>query len=636
MAWRVEAWTIPGVGTFSKLIGDIPVTQASFNTRIGWGQGKMTVPADYTELATLLDPNVSGSLIRYFWDTVPKFEFEVDKFTLKAGEQSIESVVFEGDDILGILNRAVLYAFDYPTKPTIDPDWKWGLSDPAGSFTNGEFDAGSTNINFEDQAAGGFGEIRPSSVYSAVVEDTEISDVSPIAGTYSMTFTAGVGPSGLKKEITVKPGERYQFSLQYKDLSASGARFTFGASLTGKNTIVHHTNGFTFNGIAKAELGNVAEGAGATDGAVQTINLDVTVGSGPDPDDEQKELTLYVLYEDAVAAPEIRIDTYTQVGDKLGLEPWEPRAIRTATVDVFQLNGTALEFQVTTGASSPPIGGVFQPVTGLTDGRMYTFSGEVESPTATTVRIIISRIDANGWLASTAVSLAAGVPKEFSLSIPLTATDGSVFVEVRYDGVGTSPLIKLNNALWAEGQGAANVGTQWQAVLNDAAVDHVGDFRGAHLDWLKFDSFDGVNDSAGVPWSGNEAVTLTHGMKYADIASVYAELGYEQKIVWDPIAVKHSFEVYGPHDIITHVGGMGTDKSADDTVAIISGSLLTEAPIERFRPGSNAVLAEGAEGIWTEQTDSSGSIPKFGGGSTTKATPMRWTKQRSSTRHCRR
>lgn len=137
MVVRFEAWSFPWSTTFERLIADLPVVDDTGRGSVRFsefGEGSLTLPADYPRLSTVVS-DTSGSLIRVYDGTDLIHEWVAERV-----EQSVDAdhVNISGPDLAGFaFDRAVVYPYDYPTNPTTQPDWVWG---GANSLSNGGFE----------------------------------------------------------------------------------------------------------------------------------------------------------------------------------------------------------------------------------------------------------------------------------------------------------------------------------------------------------------------------------------------------------------------------------------------------------------------------------------------------------------
>ncbi len=141
-----EVWTLPELGSFAVLQSTIPGVPKVLDKHTGIGRGSVTIPADWDGITSILSSS-AGSLIRVFrrnatGGRVCVFEFIPETMTTKYGE--ISTVTVSGPSIEAKLDQAALLTFDWPTNPSLEPDWRWGLSDDL--LINGGFEVDAQSI----------------------------------------------------------------------------------------------------------------------------------------------------------------------------------------------------------------------------------------------------------------------------------------------------------------------------------------------------------------------------------------------------------------------------------------------------------------------------------------------------------
>ncbi len=125
-----EVWTLPELGSFAVLESTIPGVVKVQDKHTGIGRGSVTIPADWSGISSILSAS-AGSLIRVFrrdatGGRVCVFEFIPETMNKQYGE--IKTVTVTGPSIEAKLDQAVVLTHDWPTNPTVDPNWNWGFT----------------------------------------------------------------------------------------------------------------------------------------------------------------------------------------------------------------------------------------------------------------------------------------------------------------------------------------------------------------------------------------------------------------------------------------------------------------------------------------------------------------------------
>ncbi len=625
--YHVEAWSLP-LATTTRTVARVPFIKGSLSVEESKpGRGSLIVREDWDRLDDVSDPATgTGSFFRVFQNNVliPEASFFGRRDTRGLVELAAGQVALTGPGVGDVMNYARVENFDYPRLPTVDPDWSWGAGAPINGFKNPSFEAsvhsppapagGDTDFGtgFENETLDGWDGQSGDETFEPVFTEPTVDNGDARTGTFSLVFTpqdltgkpttlsaisrkiriAGTGPAPA-------PGHRYQFTIFLKT-PTTGRRFIFGASDV---AIAHHTNGFIDNGIGWAELDNVAEGTGSTDGTFQQFDLDVTFDSFVNFAD----ITLYVAYTDDLAGPITRIDDYSGVGFNLGLFPWE--ATDFALVTLFDrditpptpaLDGVATANITTTAANH----GIGQRVEGLTIGRTYTFPINVHHDTGSAQDFIVRIVRTAGGTILNAQTV----------SVPTggTFTTMSATAEVDVDDVFVQ-LLKVTAGTWwldlsafFDGQAAASWGDINLQLLNDAAVDHTGeagDFARETLPFLDFTSFTALLDSAGNGWTpATVDYRAKRGPRYTRIEADGRRMGFEWQVV-DDVATGLSLKIFNPYDWVTRTGGIGTNRIGSGVPEIRYGAGVTGGPLVRQPSTGNRVHIEGEAGLFSIARD---------------------------------
>lgn len=144
----------------------------------------------------------------------------------------------------------------------------------------------------------------------------------------------------------------------------------------------------------------------------------------------------------------------------------------------------------------------------------------------------------------------------------------------------------IDDAFMNFGFAATDPGEIMKELLDDAAVDHAGDDRGAVLDWIDYSTIDGGTDSGGNPYSDTISFTAQYGETYGQVLDKMVDLGFEWDLV--PKSVPSGGKT---HDFLLYNSG-GRDSAPGRAITARAGTLGGEV-IERS-PDFTAVFIEGA------------------------------------------
>jgi len=606
-ATRFEIWERPGVGTFQRKfpLGFVE----GFSLGLGiFGRGELRVPRDHPRLDDILfvDPtnhaNDKGSLIRAFQGEKWLYDFYASRMEINFGDLGSRTAKITGTGLGHAMEITRLRQFDWDRTPSTDPDWPYGTGEnlpgnPAFEksadynprLNGGEFDI---SIGFEDENSSGWAGHPGSGIFQPVFIDPTVDNGDARTGTFSLVWTpdslAGKTQtlSAISKKIRIAGSERYQFTVYVK--SAAGTRFIFGVS----NVVTaHHTNGFIDNGVGWAELGNVAEGTGSTDGTWQQVDLDVTF----DVFINYADVTMYVAYTDTAAGPIVRIDDWSGAGFNLGMYSWEPTSFAIVTlfdrditppIAASEGAGTA---NVTTTAANHGIGYPQSVVV----NRTHTFSMDIYHATGSaqsfTVRIV--RTAGGTVIGSTTASVPTGGASWTTLAVTAEIDVEDVFIQVLKVTSGTW---WMDNGKFYEGFEAQTVGEILSDIIDDAAVDHIAQSRSA-LDWL-VENYSDTLDSDSVAWNEDVSIRLKRGSSYRLIIEALEPLGYEFDFVPDPADDSVlEFSAYNPN-------GLGSDLTTGDGLAVVNG-FVALGPLVRREPAATYLMVEGDELEWADDRD---------------------------------
>jgi hypothetical protein len=594
------------LATTAITVERIPFESGSFNRGVNIeGRGQLTVRSDYSRLSTIVDEDTNViSLIRLVQDGTARGWFFARRTEEEIGDDEISRTIISGPGIERVMRWAQVEAFDYPAKPSVDRDWVWGDEEGTqgdSSFANAGFESSDGGSDFEDQTLQGWEAIPGGGDFDALDSGPSITSAEAQAGTYSLQFDPDLHHSGVRKAYALEDGGRYQFQIRLKS-NTTAKRFTAGV-LKGGGGTVHHTNGFVYNGIAMAELGNVARNpaadgtpGGSTDGTWQTIDLDVTFPAG------RTSTTLYVQYDHHGGGdgPLAFLDSVTAAGPGLGLAPWR----KSGTLTTFE-QSTA---QVDSGTYSAKIltsgqfEGIDQLVTGLVVGRTHTFTAKIYHAAGANrdFRLRILRGDGGTAIATNTVAVPTGTWTEISVSGVVDVADA--VVEIHYADVAAAMDWWVDSTKFRGGMASDSWGGIFQDLMDDATVDHTAETPPLDRDvlgFLDYSSFTGTLDSSGNAWNpATVEYRANRGKKYSQVAADASNQGTEWEV--KETATPGSFELnlYNPYDFDTFVGGVGQDLSSADFPVIMVGNGVVAGPTVTEPAGGNVMVVEGAGGVW--------------------------------------
>ena len=605
--FHVEAWSLP-LETTTKTVARVPYIAGTMDDELdrgGISRGQITVRADWDRLAEVTDPaNDVESLFRVFQDNVLVGSFFGRRFAEDVTDQAQGLVTITGAGLADyIFATTDIENFDYPTNPTVDPDWIWGTGSTLNGFRNGDFEESEfvkgkrlfdVATQFEDGSMQGWSALSTATGRPTVTSAPTVDDADAHAGTYSLVFTPGQPTSGIYKRVRVHGGETYTFTVRIKS-TTTGKRFLFGVNVLGGTT--SHTNDFVVSGFGYAELANAAEGAGSTDASWQLCALTVAFPLFDNAANEA-ETILTVTSESAGVGPEVRADTFSAVGPGLGLLPWRQQNVDHPPLPTFEQD----TLHVNTGTYSAHLvtdfafEGLKQRVSGITPGRVYTFTAWVyhEAGSNQDFRIRMRRGDGDGLL------------KVETYSVPTaTWTELTVFVLVDQEEIlfditkSTTGEFWVDTAAVHEGMPAASWGDINIQLLDDLTTNHTGETPPYALDalgFLDYTSFTAALDSAGNAWSpATVEYKALANKKFKSIATDGERAGFEWE-VRDNVSTGPAYNIYNPHDWVARTGGIGINLVGTGVPDLRYGAGVSSGPIVKAPSGANRVHITGADG----------------------------------------
>lgn len=652
MALRYEAWTTPwDPGGFHRKVSMMPVIDGTGRGSVGFlslgndGAADISL-ANFDRLGELVSETESSLITVY--DCQPNgTNTIIDEWILDRVPQRLaetREVSLAGPSLLKeALDKALVYAFDYPMSPSVTRDWIWGKnedSDNTGLIRNGDFeDVPLPNGGFEDGNAGHW---QGTESDGDIIGNGAISAVSSPTDARTGSWYGSVNPlaqgGGARRSIGgLVPGNLYTITGWINETSGSGDRLRAG--VIGASTATH-TNAYEEGGVWWAEIGNASQGNGASNGSYQSITLTFR------PETDQIELV--IIYDD-INDRTFRIDDWAISGDNVGLDPWVPfynrngqgAALNVARHSTAQAHNGAgsLEMQGVDGPYYDAFGrigygtfGVGQEVR-MVPGRLYTMTAWVRHNGAGAnganerFRIVLNRKTPKGAVKQTlAGDFIPGpgsyymaskdeiIPANTWTKIQMTvyADVSEIGAEIRYAGTNTrntdvgtfnSPTFWVDDVSIHEGLPATTIGDIWKRLLDDCAVSHVNDTRGTVLDWIDYSSFDATNDSNGLPWNEDIPFLARWGSTMGHVLDDTFNRGYEAELVRKatPSGGKtHEFHLYnsGGRDDTPEVGINTAQPN-------LGGETLFRSP------AYTATLVATPDGAFSEDSDA-GSLANFG------------------------
>ncbi len=563
-----------------------------------FGHGTLTIPSNHSKLdeILLIDPsdhtNDKASMIRAFIGETHLYDFYVVRMPIKVTEKGSRTAVASGGGPGTALERVKVWNNDYPLLPSVQPDWSYGGANTL--LTNPNFEDGIVDEGFEDQDIGSWKALTGNDPWGDefLPLDTDLSTSTDEAeaGTFSLKIPFGEAPTGVKRSISVVAGERIQISYKFKEPTGSGDRYVIGAEI-GDGGIVHHTNGWLFNGIAFAELDAAVRRLGVSDGTWQDFDLDVTIGDDTDRIDIWVQAA--IPPDGTFNKPTGYLDTGVFTGLGLGLAPWKPHNTPGGPplTDMVLDSGTVHEGSWSVKVTGDDEGSIYQDIDGGIPNVVYTvtfwvFHAEGSNKDIQAQHTVPGNNDA---FTATITSVPTGVWTEISHTWTETQATGRVEVKNKSGGVITWYTDSTSGSV---GQASATFGKIFGELKADADTDHAP-ARTALL-WL-VETYDDDDDSDGNAWDGKVPFSISRGQAYRRVIEFHASThGYEARI--KPDSGDYSIlnlNLYNPL-------GMGVDGTTGDAGAITSDGMVGPIDILRREPLATYATVEGDHFWWGE------------------------------------
>lgn len=595
MGVRVEIWRAPGAGTFAPLVQNIDIQSFSCTDLLnGLGHGVVNTrssriaeimqrdpqtPAnDRRAIARLYnDGDVAGTdppLYEWFLDDLPDRLDPVDSLT-----------ALSGPGIAAMLDGLIVAPYDYPTNPTLDPDWLWGVG--TDILTNSSFENGTnliTNPGFESGEVTPFWAGAVDGYSSTLVIETGTVDT----GTYSAKCTPLLSEGGMSTTVRgLYPGKTYTVTARVNAGSGKSMQIGMGGPQTiGQGTAdrILYIEASPYN--AQYEAQKLFTGTGAW----QTVSFTFVAGTD--------QTSGHLSIRDASVTPAVfYADVITVTGYGVGMSPWQPSdldlvSVFEASTDVAADDGSYVA-KITAADGSY----LMQAVDNVQEGALYTASIKVRNTSGSAVWALELRDQIGTLLAQDSVATSTSWQLlEVSAVVPADLPGDRQQLQVwlvNYSG-GTA-TVYADTATLYRGQPATTIGDILQQLFDDANSDHTAESspwdRAGYSTFLDYSSFSTTLDSNGDAWDDPEiGLAVRRGKTMLEVMSIVGELGYDWELIPDPASDGDWLvNVYNP-------GGLGTDYTSSSHPALIVGQATVGGPITRRHVSGNWVLAEGRFG----------------------------------------
>jgi len=568
---RYEAWPIPGTGGYDVVVRDLQaITGSGTLPKKPIGNGSVEIPrkalridgTDVLDAVTLADPVTPGNDVT----SVIRVYREGDAETAPLHEWLIEDPVAEADDsgTVRLSGRNIEAILDYEHVEV----WDW---DASAVFTSA----------FPDHIYGGKNVVRNpgmeeiegvSEVYIVWHDGTGVTfDLTPIATAATVAFdvTASAMETALETVLTTD------------GVASPDVRVTIPVLPTGA------TQAWQIEFITPLTLdpnmtGNDAALTGDTIGLV----LDVIAEGDNLPVGWTKSKKINV-------GVEFLHGTYASDGFRLstGAEPVLSGSFSLRVNGLTQFAGAQIIVNVKPG-------GTYQVV-------MPLFTSNAADEFRTVVRTLNEELIASStWPFAVTGAVGAWDSTTYAITdVVIPAGITQVILRIAYVGTGNPSPFLIDDVEMNEGQAATTLGQILIDLFDDAQTDHAP--TRAALTFINLD-FDATNDSDGVAWTDSElSLTIKRRETYFQMMRQAEKLGYEWRLI-PTVATPGEWDLQ-----VYNTGTMGTDRGAADDPAIVVGQGTLPSSVTRQRPVANYVMAEGAGGLTSRQSDA-GSITAVG------------------------
>lgn len=573
MEIRFEAWTRPETATFERRFPITPVVDWKLQLGL-FGFGILVVPADYPRLGDLLTVDAAdhtndvATLIRAYVGDNWLFDFYAARVSIDVNETGTRVATITGRT--SALDTTRVRQFDYPTNPSVEPDWRYGYGPELVSNGTFEDEPGSIqNPGAEDGTTLGWYSTGDPVTLIGVPNSFKAVQTEHHSGTWSFEVQADNG-EGVLQEFPTVEGASYPVEVWVK--AAAGVTYkveVLNATAASPGTLFNgagYVNGVGTGSWVKESVTIIADAGGSS--AIQITS-------------RQTAATFY-------------FDGVTVVGYGIGTEPWKARG----SMSLFEVSSSF--------AHSGTYSLKWKPSSGILGNDKAWQTLQVKPG---------SRVHASAWVYHTEaaardfriVILQPGVdPNVSNIASVLVSVPPSTWTELNAGGVSQLPTVEVEvrwdetgnptNDLYLDdvsvhqGTAAATAGK----ILNDllaAATAPATRNALAHLT----PTFSDTADSNGDPWDRNISITIKRGQTYRRVVELLASrYGYEMRIRANPADdTVLWFDVYNPD-------GMGTDYSATDGGAVTASGVVSVGPLIRREPQAVYAMIEGDGQEWGE------------------------------------
>lgn len=614
MGWWLETVDKENAVTADSTIIPYNVTGASF-TKImnSVGSGMIEIPLSDPDIDSIIDPIMrKGVLIRCYLDDRFRYAFYSEVLSHGLNEEGVEvaRITGRGMEVVALWSRILPH--DHPASPTKSPTWVYGsnenfirnagfddvinnpiLSNPGGEEGNVDGEDGNA-----DGVAIGWNGTGNGLTYFRAVKDS----LAARSDDWYLKVATSATRSGMSQSFTVTPGRVYHVWGYVKEPTAAGQRVLM--SLGGADDIKAfnstYPNNFNDDGRVYAELDNAAQGAGASDGTWQRLDVEVTTGA------EQTSLDVaFENFDTSIFVP-FYVDDVEPVGWGLGLDPWVVYDAPLHAVDSFSFSPTqtrdssAYSLYIDVGNHDPLIAGPgFQQKISVNPNTKYTLTGWVY-PTGTPENWALAIVADDNLLIRdfTALVPVADQWNEIRLVYTTADDEDEIFVRMTYEG----PTITDPSGAFFDsfslipGEESAFAGKIANDVLDKMAL--VG-----KLTFLQRTFTDTV-DSAGVPFPRLLSLDINPQESLFGLLSRFVALGHEWEIVPTNFVAGgdtgfelnlYTARAFNPDS------GVGQSHISDTSGPVIMpGDATFAGRIVKTAFNVNTVFALGEGGVWSQ------------------------------------
>ena len=585
-SYRIEAWSLPDPGPHEKVAAGVPWAGASFTDDLdnpASSRGSVTVPYDWTRLDDVCDEHSGTETILKIFDennnVVGSFfaRERSDPWDFR-GKQY---VTITGPAMVDILDFAIFFPYDAPFNlDTWDgtstfPDWIFGSEQ--NYLTNGDLEDPTANeIGNGDLETG---ETTPWRATAGATIAMNVTGLYIRNGSYSLKVDPTEEATGAGQTLTVVPGQEYAITA-WVMCPTVGTRIVMGVQAE-EGHAIKGSNNFTIDKKVYAELDNASPGSGSSTGAWQSITVWLDVGV------DQETMSVDIMYYGPLSnGPEFYIDDVTTSGYGIGTAPWianndiVEHLYRSDTV--YRSGSYSLAFQTSTAFTGvrQNIDAAKIPENTTVTVRGWVYTAETGSPQ---VQMSLRQLD-DKEIASQYRAIPQYTWTEFEVTA--TTVVKGLAVEFRYTSGGSGSMtFYVDDVFVSPGEPANTPGYIAALAIDDVTLSH-SPYR-AHLQYLKYDSFDDTDDSSGQAWDDDEvAITIPRGQTLRRFFDSLGKLGYEYCVEWNSTDSEYEVKLYNP-------GNRGVDRTALASPHVTQGIPVVDGSVSNVNPVATFALTEG-------------------------------------------